>query len=53
MVMDYRRSKCYIGIHWTNYSDLGDYIPLEVIGKTVFTTQEEAEAVLKERQGTK
>lgn len=27
----------------------GDYIPVEEVGKTVFSTREEAEAVLKER----
>lgn len=36
-----------LGLYWTNDTDLGDAIPLSIIGKTVFLTREEAEKALE------
>ena len=34
---------CGLGLYWTNDTDIGGYIPLSVIGKTVFLSREAAE----------
>lgn len=37
-----------IGLHWTNHSDSGDYVPLGCVGKTVFTSEQDALAAIRE-----
>ena len=38
----------HIGLYWTTCSDIGNYVPLGVIGKTVFTSEQDALAAIRE-----
>ena len=38
----------HIGLHWSSCADSGSYVPLGVIGKTVFTSEQDALIAIRE-----